>query len=85
MSAARNAAIIDSLQQEVEILRKLVKEQKKKRDAEMEAMQSSYDELNEQCKAVEGRWKEHAEAHARQWNSSNDSAKDNVLVKKSGT
>jgi hypothetical protein len=48
-NSVRNAAIIDSLQQEVETLRKLLKEQKKKHDAEIEAMQSSYDELNEQC------------------------------------
>lgn len=48
-NSVRNSAIIDSLQQEVETLRKQLKEQKKKHDVEMEAMRSSYDELNDQC------------------------------------
>jgi hypothetical protein len=47
LNSVRYTATIDFLQQEVESLRKQLKDQKKKHDSEMEAMQNGYDELNE--------------------------------------
>lgn len=47
LNSVRYTATTDFLQQEVESLRKQLKDQKKKHDSEMEAMQNGYDELNE--------------------------------------
>lgn len=47
LNSVRYTATIDSLQQEVESLRKQLKDQKKKHDSAMESMQFAYDELNE--------------------------------------
>jgi AmiR/NasT family two-component response regulator len=48
LNSVRNSATIDALTQEVETLRKQLRDQKKNHDAEMELMQSRYDELSQQ-------------------------------------
>lgn len=53
LNSVRYTAIIDSLQQEVESLRKQLKDQTKKQGSQMEVMQNCYDELNEKLSRLD--------------------------------